>query len=1240
MSLWLKSRRSLVLFLVLAPLISVAGESQLDDFLKLDRFHYYLRDWSYFIQKKGNVKAAKLARSLSAEDLQRLGLESTELSDPTKFDSVVRKYLLKKDPALKLSAAEAAWGWNFFRNKLFEGFEIKNRKIPIGDVGSQAESHDLKLPKLDPESGLDVDSYISSRTTRGVFWDSAENNIPIEVHVGDMADFKSNIAGRDVAKIEEVKTFARNYNKIFRLTDSKGKMTYAITDVTGLDRAKHLMYQNQLATWHGKKPAMSLVGDPSLLIKEETAKITAQLARLPVADHVIIGQKRLVESMFEDANRALILKDIRKASPQLFADLPKDLVKLFDAAEQPTLASLAALGKGAKKFVEALPAVHKKSFETGGRTTKVELENSSHTMSDLVFQDDAGKTVRWRTFSNTWGDEITPIAEAVRATGHKKVSYIGTAGALPGRGLVVGDVAVPSELVTATGHPQKIDLSATRVPAGAKQVSLTQVASPFEETQSWIKALAPKADAVELEVGYLAKAFKGSNIDFVPLLMISDVVGSEGETLSSAKSSQTRAKLDQVIGDLLENPTVSKVDTALDNLNPRGPVKQSLFADLQKNKNREEIYKNFLMQRYSSSEIDAIEISRKFPPFTASDLEHSIAHSQKDLTHLMDKLFDAGLSPKIFLDSTQFRGDFHPKMEAIKVHLQASVKTADVEKVVKEVNSQRVAKGEHPLEISLSNAPPQSKNLVEANGYSLRSGDALLNRFKNTFIAETGLNPGYTARGKLQFTRFSAPDAPVRCVPGTRACLAFFKPDAKTASVLAEALPKADHSKEHLDWVKKETDSMIRPWRDLGVGFKVDEVKTLPNGSQAEIVPLLDNGKLILNLQFTPEGARNPFVVAEEVGHISQILDYYSVFKSPYHYLEAWTNAQAGSTPSQALLAHAEAQVATLAQDALERLSFKVPGSALSEEVVDKFFEARSSHAQLLLADKVKAGKAHLKKVESEYKKKKSTFDKLETQSQKFDDLVRAGKRTEVRKMLEQYLPLEMMEPFERTLWTEWLEALEHPSKDPKDLTLIYRGLESRDFVGGINAEKKVLMSSVMTRNQGNYSRRLRSLTRARQNGLMAEKDLAGTAPSLMQMFKTHARDPEASLFMSASNMNIANNFANTGGGIGAFLIDKRRVFANHQGFKGFESEAERLIPLVVFPDEIIHFMPGQNFSTDLDDDYVAAIKKKLGPRYQPAYENGFLKDSPLDKMSEDANRSFQRLLSSGECADIYKQFK
>ena len=128
--------------------------------------------------------------------------------------------------------------------------------------------------------------------------------------------------------------------------------------------------------------------------------------------------------------------------------------------------------------------------------------------------------------------KLTPIAEALKATGHKHIVYAGTVGASPGRGYSVGDLFIPT---VSNGDAGTFNFkgAAMSIPGAKTGGGVIQVSSPFVETQGWMQHVGEANVAVEIETNHIASIFEGSQ-HVLAYLLISDVLNSEGETLATA----------------------------------------------------------------------------------------------------------------------------------------------------------------------------------------------------------------------------------------------------------------------------------------------------------------------------------------------------------------------------------------------------------------------------------------------------------------------------------------------------------------------------------------------------------------------------------------------------------------------------------------------------------------------------------------------------------------------------------
>ncbi len=214
--------------------------------------------------------------------------------------------------------------------------------------------------------------------------------------------------------------------------------------------------------------------------------------------------------------------------------------------------------------------------------------------------------------------------------------------------------------------------------------------------------------------------------------------------------------------------------------------------------------------------------------------------------------------------------------------------------------------------------------------------------------------------------------------------------------------------------------------------------------------------------------------------------------------------------------------------------------------------------------------------------KRKAIMDSLDKASddQQFKALIAKNDRKGATELLRKYLPWEEMPPFEKLFWETHLDVLANPV-DFEDRVLVYRGIDD-DMIheaidGGkmlgkeeaIREQKIFVMSTIMTKNQGSWNRRLRSLT------AMYEKDIATDnekrsditrASRISTMFKKHSGDPVGSPFLSTTpKFSVAETFGSNRNS--AYFIDPRLLYFNFAS--SFEHEVEFLLPLMTFPEDL-----------------------------------------------------------------------
>jgi hypothetical protein len=249
---------------------------------------------------------------------------------------------------------------------------------------------------------------------------------------------------------------------------------------------------------------------------------------------------------------------------------------------------------------------------------------------------------------------------------------------------------------------------------------------------------------------------------------------------------------------------------------------------------------------------------------------------------------------------------------------------------------------------------------------------------------------------------------------------------------------------------------------------------------------------------------------------------------------------------------------------------------------------------------------------------------------EKLDALVKANDRTGVARLLELYLPWSEMSPIENGLWKNWVEAIRHPNAN--DSIILYRGIglgepliETRNSQGPRSG--RAMLSTLLTKNQGNYTRRLRSLTTMRyrlgfrKNSKSTDvKSPLENAPKMTSIMINHSRDPVGSPFLSFSTKaNVAYGFGERE--VLAVKMDRRRILPNIAST--LKHELEMLVPLIVFPDEVIHFTK-EPATREAIDKFQADSLAKAGSsarEWSAGIERGSAKESFVNayRLFEDA---------------------
>lgn len=650
-----------------------AWAQNLDQFLALDRLHFYMVDLSHKIGPKGQVELAKKMRTLTPELLWKY-VESKNMQNTlmamTDYDQLLQSIMKENFAELTQVELDAIKSnHQFFKNKLNEKFGKRQITFtPTKTAGIKPlPSKMMNIPALDMNSPLtlDADQYIANRQTRAIFWDAIANGTDIEFYMGKHEEFINSLLSKEGQILGEITTISSNYNKNYLIYyPSTNKYAYAITEISGKDRLYHLAKQMSKISWQGQTGANVMEGkvkvfaDP-LMMEKHTQELTQMMEVLPKADHVIIGQKGAVERKLK------ALKDSNKLLSGTFDEtgLSKKEAKLLEQFRQSkNIGLIVDNTSDFEKIVEKLiPGVEKEVLYSS-------LDTQSFSLTDVDYVAKDGTSKKLRLISNVWGDEMNPIIDSLMATGHHDITYIGTAGSLH-PDLQVGDLVRPTEVefgnkVLSLGQPQNLP-----------KMKLAQVPSLLDETHAWLETKKTKGfQLVEMEVGYLAKAKETNpNLRLNVYLMISDAVGMEGETLESASSTARKDALSTALTETFEYNKIKDVNA----LKPSymDPIHEIIETTKPKLHPVAKLHIHHLVGQATVAmdpaemKVKAKQMIEDFKGFTGDAMNKYLTSKQNILDEAMLKMKEMNIPYSMEFGENVLIGNLNPKTSKPQLHL-------------------------------------------------------------------------------------------------------------------------------------------------------------------------------------------------------------------------------------------------------------------------------------------------------------------------------------------------------------------------------------------------------------------------------------------------------------------------------------------------------------------------------------------------------------------------------------------
>lgn len=1198
----------------------------LEYYLYVDRFHYYLKEFTHFFEGKVDDDVIEALKSITPQDVLDEGFPLSKLKSAQNYDLMIHKVLTTKAPSVKFSKTTLKWNYNFLKNKLNEAYILSDPRVSTNEgswlFGQGIEHDKFASEKLDASvMTLDSDHYISNRTTRAVFWEASDSGRTVEFHIGDQRDFLKHVTLNGGTIKAEVRPMARNYNKIFLVQYPDEEMArVSITNVGGVDRLEHLGYHLNLTNFKNLKlnNQLRIYGNLAQYHERMQKRLSTRFQLMPKADRVMIGQKGAIESLFTTLRKFRAISNLADSFPQKMnvslseAEKVKALLADPDVTSEKMIANSSAIDKFFelhKVFIESNPDIIPPDFKVGGFST------SLADISDIAFTNANGKDVRWRVVSNMWGDEILPIARALKETGQKNITYIGTAGAFPDKGYQIGDLVIPDSVqkgnVKSTFRGQSLQIERAK-----KGGHVRHVGSPFEETQDWLKKFKSSSDLVEIETSYLARIFDGPNDHVRAYLLVSDILGKEGETLASASSSKRRASLNALLSKILERDKAAlpspidfsqstdkivRIRKAVDEILGKKAVSYRHFA-----------VSHFLNESGVPSAHDVVDFEARNPAFTDAYFNGRLLEASEVTSYLVREMSDKLPVPTIELPKKFIDGTWNPKQDKLTIRLFGKTKkTVEGYEAILEGNSEYLAKLKNYAEFVVVRGSPEITS-PHFKPTSLPDQDLLLDIYTKASLYRTGMDHSIGINGNITYSFLPTVKSQNLCSP-SHCQLAFFAPDNKTAEFFEEVktIPGLNPRKILDETIEKFNQRWFKiehrhDNKDFRIKAEVEDVQSLPGGRLAEIVPEYNASKgVVVKVKLTAAAKNHAAVLLEEAAHLTQMMPL-GFFQNPAYWTEIALNAQYGSKRSQLILAQAEVD----AVDIVRNYFASADDPLQKADEIEKFVSARKAHAEKIVTDiksEVSAENKIRKGIEARWKELQS---RLEDEKVKFDQYIAANNRKKVKELISAYMPWSEMEPTEISSWTRWLEAIENPSTKAADQEVLFRGLDG-DLVRQSNEGGHFFMSTMLTKNQGNYTRRLRSLkTYDKKLGKLAH-EVPAHVRSLARSMSGHSHDPVGSPWLSAASYSIAEDFAREyeqGPSLVAFKLDKKRYLNNYISNYG---EFERMIPLIIFPDEVIEIKDGE----EAQQDFFKRVEKKLGRKLTSAEKDGvdrssFIKES------------------------------
>lgn len=386
-----------------------------------------------------------------------------------------------------------------------------------------------------------------------------------------------------------------------------------------------------------------------------------------------------------------------------------------------------------------------------------------------------------------------------------------------------------------------------------------------------------------------------------------------------------------------------------------------------------------------------------------------------------------------------------------------------------------------------------------------------------------------------------------------------------------------------------------------GVDFEFIEDPKMASEDAYKVVPTIENQNYKIKV-FHSVGAKfDQDASAELARFVDQFMERKMI--SQFSIFELYFNAKTNDFPTLQVVA----KIREAALDSTALYSFNE--GDFSNRLEEKKAYWKNINEKFNSEERV-----YNKKVKVEDTARRAVMDALDKASEdgQFRNLVAKNDRKGAAKLLRSYLPWEQMPPFEKLFWETHLSVMADPLPF-EDRVLIFRGIDD-DIVQvaqgaglelsreeAIKEQKMFLMSTMMTKNQGTWNRRLRSLTAMYEKFMGTDNNNSSEftrGARITTMFVKHSKEPKGSPFLSYTpKFSVANSFGkkrNT-----AYFIDPRIMYFNYAS--KYAGEIEFLLPVMSFPDELAAVWDQEIFpdATDIEkfmkEKAIEKLDRELG---------------------------------------------